>query len=131
MTDQNLPEKGPDIELYEDVYVSKRDGKDEVVSGDGGGDIAQVISTQAGSAMAAALLIERPKFVSRRTARLFACLFVAYLCSAQNGFDANTFGGVSDMPNFKAQFGTDIASTTGFLAAIYVIGAYFIHFESY
>ena len=131
MTEQTLSEKGPDIELYEDVCSSKREYEARGLSEDERGDIAQVISTQAGSAMAAALLIERPKFVSRRTARLFACLFVAYLCSAQNGFDANTFGGVSDMPNFKAQFGTDIASTTGFLAAIYVIGACFIHFESY
>ncbi len=33
--------------------------------------------------------------------RLYGCLFVAYLCSATNGFDANTFGeclhGTDDM----------------------------------
>ncbi|KAH7921078.1 general substrate transporter [Leucogyrophana mollusca] len=72
--------------------------------------------------MAELLLLEPPRFRSRNTFRLFACLFVTYLCSAQNGFDSNTFGGVSAMPNFKAQFGTNIASTNGFLAAIYVIG---------
>ncbi|KIJ69681.1 hypothetical protein HYDPIDRAFT_171710 [Hydnomerulius pinastri MD-312] len=72
--------------------------------------------------MAEALLLEPPRFLSRTTFKLFACLFVTYLCSAQNGFDSNTFGGVSAMPNFKAQFGTNIAATNGFLAALYVIG---------
>ena len=53
---------------------------------------------------------------------LYLILIPAYLCSTTNGFDSNTFGGVSDMPNFKAQFGTNIASNTGFLAALYVVG---------
>lgn len=82
----------------------------------------KVIEMQKDSAMAEALLLEPPKFLSRTTFKLFACLFVTYLCSAQNGFDSNTFGGVSAMPNFKAQFGTNIAATNGFLAALYVIG---------
>ena len=82
----------------------------------------RVITTQKDSAMAEALLLEPPRFWSRTTFTLFACLFVTYLCSAQNGFDSNTFGGVSAMPNFKAQFGTNIAATNGFLAALYVIG---------
>lgn len=84
--------------------------------------VTKVFATLKDSPMAEALLIERPKFVSHSIFRLFGCLFVAYFCSAQNGFDANTFGGVSDMPDFKEKFGTNIASTTGFLAAIYVIG---------
>ena len=82
----------------------------------------QAIGTQKHSAMAQALLLDPPRFWSRTTLKLFACLFVTYLCSAQNGFDSNTFGGVSAMPNFKAQFGTNIAATNGFLAALYVIG---------
>lgn len=82
----------------------------------------RIVETQKNSPIAEVLLTERPKFRSWSIFRLFGCLFVTYLCSAQNGFDSNTFGGVSAMPNFKAQFGTSIASTTGFLAAIYVIG---------
>lgn len=82
----------------------------------------RTIETQKDSAMAETLLLEPPRFWSRTTLKLFACLFVTCLCSAQNGFDSNTFGGVSAMPNFKAQFGTNIAATNGFLAALYVIG---------
>ncbi|EGO28066.1 hypothetical protein SERLADRAFT_447278 [Serpula lacrymans var. lacrymans S7.9] len=60
--------------------------------------------------MAEVLLLEPPRFCSFNTFRLFCCLFVTYLCSAQNGFDSNTFGGVSAMPDFKAQFGNVIGS---------------------
>lgn len=86
--------------------------------------ITRVIATQKGSRLAEALLQEKPRLRSWRMFKLFSILFVTYLCSAQNGFDSNTFGGVSTMPDFKAQFGTNIASTTGFLAAIYVIGTF-------
>ncbi|EPQ53071.1 hypothetical protein GLOTRDRAFT_117176 [Gloeophyllum trabeum ATCC 11539] len=74
------------------------------------------------SRLAAALLAERPSVYSFQMLKLWAVLFVAYQCSAQNGFDANTFGGVSAMPNFKKQFGVDQGTTQGFLAAIYVMG---------
>lgn len=114
LSTEQQDEKISATEMFEDV-AEKRDKQGKVI---------KVLATQKDSPMAEALLIERPKFVSPSIFRLFGCLFVAYLCSAQNGFDANTFGGVSDMPNFKAQFGTNIASTTGFLAAIYVIGKF-------
>ncbi|KAH0840343.1 hypothetical protein J3R83DRAFT_1361 [Lanmaoa asiatica] len=39
-----------------------------------------------------------------------------------NGFDSNTFGGVSEMPIPTAQLGTNIAATNAFLDALYVIG---------
>lgn len=112
LSTEQQEEKISATEMFEDV-AEKVDKQGKVI---------KVLATQKDSPMAEALLIERPKFASPSIFRLFGCLFVAYLCSAQNGFDANTFGGVSDMPNFKAQFGTNIASTTGFLAAIYVIG---------
>lgn len=114
LSTEQQDEKISATEMFEDV-AEKRDKQGKVI---------KVLATQKDSPMAEALLIERPKFVSPSIFRLFGCLFVAYLCSAQNGFDANTFGGVSDMPNFKAQFSTNIASTTGFLAAIYVIGKF-------
>ena len=91
----------------------------------------RIVATQKDSPISEVLLLERPKFLSWSIFRLFACLFVTYLCNAQNGFDSNTFGGVSDMPNFKQQFGTNIASTTGFLAAIYVIGKSFCTYLHY
>lgn len=112
LSTEQQEEKISATEMFEDV-AEKVDKQGKVI---------KVLAAQKDSPMAEALLIERPKFASPSIFRLFGCLFVAYLCSAQNGFDANTFGGVSDMPNFKAQFGTNIASTTGFLAAIYVIG---------
>ncbi|KZS95414.1 general substrate transporter [Sistotremastrum niveocremeum HHB9708] len=83
---------------------------------------AKVLNTAKDSRLAQALLEERPNLLSKNSIKLFCVLFVSYLCSAQNGFDSNTFGGVSALPDFKAQFGTNIASTTGFLAAIYIIG---------
>ncbi|KAI0666318.1 general substrate transporter [Trametes maxima] len=53
--------------------------------------------------------------------RLYACLFVAYLCSATNGFDANTFGGLSAIDTFVSYFGIT-PSNQGLVAALYVIG---------
>ncbi|KZT30214.1 general substrate transporter [Neolentinus lepideus HHB14362 ss-1] len=82
----------------------------------------QAVEVLKDSQLASALLEERPSPYSFRMLKLWACLFVAYMCSAQNGFDANTFGGVSAMPNFKKQFGVDQGTTQGFLAAIYVMG---------
>ncbi|KAI0651511.1 general substrate transporter [Trametes meyenii] len=53
--------------------------------------------------------------------RLYGCLFVAYLCSATNGFDANTFGGLSAIDPFVSYFGITPANQ-GLVAALYVIG---------
>lgn len=85
-------------------------------------DVTHVVSTQKDSRLAEVLLKEKPNLRSLTTFKLFAVLFVSYLCNAQNGFDSSTFGGISDLPNFQAQFGTNIASNVGFLAAIYIIG---------
>ncbi|KAI8985678.1 general substrate transporter [Trametes punicea] len=53
--------------------------------------------------------------------RLYGCLFVAYLCSATNGFDANTFGGLSAINTFVSYFGIT-PNNQGLVAALYVIG---------
>lgn len=42
--------------------------------------------------MEEALLQENPKALRKSFLKLYALIFVAYLCSATNGFDANTFG---------------------------------------
>lgn len=44
------------------------------------------------SRMEEALLQEQPRPLRKSFLKLYACIFVAYLCSATNGFDANTFG---------------------------------------
>jgi hypothetical protein len=44
------------------------------------------------SRMEEALAQEKPKPLRKSFLRLYACIFVAYLCCATNGFDANTFG---------------------------------------
>ncbi|OSD05262.1 general substrate transporter [Trametes coccinea BRFM310] len=53
--------------------------------------------------------------------RLYGCLFIAYLCSATNGFDANTFGGLSAIDTFVSYFGIT-PDNQGLVAALYVIG---------
>lgn len=59
---------------------------------------------------------------SRCMIRLYGIVFVAYLCSATNGFDSNTFGGASAMTSFQDFFDVDGGSKQGLLAAAYVIG---------
>ncbi len=54
--------------------------------------------------------------------KLYPILLVAFMNSAANGFDGNTFGGVSALPDFQHRFGTNVASNDGFLAAIYILG---------
>ena len=44
------------------------------------------------SRMEEALLQEKPRPLRKSFLKLYAVIFVAYLCSATNGFDANTFG---------------------------------------
>ena len=53
-------------------------------------DITQSRMTE--SRMQAALLRENPRVFRKSFLKLYGCLFVGYLCSATNGFDANTFG---------------------------------------
>ncbi|KAJ9603792.1 hypothetical protein H2200_011978 [Cladophialophora chaetospira] len=60
--------------------------------------------------------------LSKSLLRLYPILFVAFMNSAANGFDGNTFGGVSSVPDFQKRFGTNVASNNGFLAALYILG---------
>lgn len=59
---------------------------------------------------------------SKSLLALYPILVVACMNSAANGFDGNTFGGASSMPDFEARFGTNVASSQGFLAALYILG---------
>ncbi|KEF59366.1 uncharacterized protein A1O9_04210 [Exophiala aquamarina CBS 119918] len=73
------------------------------------------------SRMEEALAQESPKPLRKSFLRLYGCIFVAYLCCATNGFDANTFGGLSAMPGFVDYFGIN-KNNQGLVAALYVIG---------
>lgn len=73
------------------------------------------------SRMTAAILAENPRALRKSFLKLYACIFVGYLCSATNGFDANTFGGLTAMPSFLDYFGVT-PTNEGLVAALYVIG---------
>ncbi|KAK4065880.1 uncharacterized protein Triagg1_8432 [Trichoderma aggressivum f. europaeum] len=73
------------------------------------------------SRMQAALLRENPRVFRKSFLKLYGCIFVGYLCSATNGFDSNTFGGLSAIPQFTKYFGITIHNQ-GLVAALYVIG---------
>ncbi len=64
----------------------------------------------------------RPSPFSKSLLKLYPILFVAFMNSAANGFDGNTFGGVSALTDFQDRFGTNVAASDGFLAAIYILG---------
>lgn len=49
-------------------------------------------STTVGQRMLEALKEDDPKPFRKSFLRLYACIFIGYLCSATNGFDSNTFG---------------------------------------
>jgi hypothetical protein len=68
------------------------------------------------------LALNKPSPFSKSLIALYPILFVACMNSAANGFDGNTFGGASAMPNFQERFGTNVSSSQGFLAALYVLG---------
>ena len=80
-----------------------------------------VVQTQ-DSRYAALQVKNKPNPWSRSLLMLYPILFVAFMNSAANGFDGNTFGGVSDIADFQARFGTNVAASDGFLAAIYILG---------
>ncbi|OBZ66743.1 Lactose permease, partial [Grifola frondosa] len=67
------------------------------------------------------VLLESPDPLRRSFLKLYAILFVAYLCSATNGFDANTFGGLSAINTFDTYFGIT-PNNQDLVAALYVIG---------
>ena len=70
------------------------------------------------------LATHKPSALSKSMLALYPILAVACMNSAANGFDGNTFGGASSLPDFQARFGTNVASSQGFLAAIYILGRY-------
>lgn len=74
------------------------------------------------SRFAAAVAKDRPSPLSKGLLLLYPILFVAFMNSAANGFDGNTFGGVSALPDFQSRFGTNVAASQGFLAALYILG---------
>lgn len=73
------------------------------------------------SRMTAAILAENPRPFRKSFLNLYVCIFVGYLCSATNGFDANTFGGLTAMTSFTDYFGIT-PTNEGLVAAFYVIG---------
>jgi MFS family permease len=85
------------------------------------GKHAKVVKTQ-DSRFAAVIARNKPNPLSKSLLMLYPILFVAFMNSAANGFDGNTFGGVSAIPDFQARFGTNVAASNGFLAAIYILG---------
>jgi hypothetical protein len=64
---------------------------------------------------------EKTSPLSKSLLKLYL-LFVAFMNSAANGFDGNAFGGCSALPDFQDCFGTNVAASDGFLAAIYILG---------
>ncbi|KAI0793791.1 general substrate transporter [Fomes fomentarius] len=54
--------------------------------------------------------------------RLYGCLFVAYLCAATNGYDGNTFGGLSAIHTFTSYFGIT-TDNLGIVVALYLVGS--------
>ena len=73
------------------------------------------------SRMEEVFLQERVHPLRKSFLKLYACIFIGYLCSATNGFDANTFGGLSAIPSFVNFFGIT-SNNQGLVAALYVIG---------
>ncbi|KKA23678.1 hypothetical protein T310_2269 [Rasamsonia emersonii CBS 393.64] len=80
-----------------------------------------LVSSQRESRMQAALLEDNPRPLRKSFLKLYLCIFVGYLCSATNGFDSNTFGGLTAISSFTDYFGID-TNNQGLVAALYVIG---------
>jgi MFS family permease len=62
--------------------------------------------------------------------KLYLILIPAYLCSTTNGFDSNTFGGASALPQFIKYFNLAEGNTQGLLASMYVLGSMLAAFFS-
>lgn len=101
----------------EEAISTQRDSK---IKNEHHGNIT-VVETQ-DSRLAAYLVREKPSPLSKSLLKLYPILFVAFMNSAANGFDGNTFGGCSALPDFQNRFGTNVAASDGFLAAIYILG---------
>lgn len=87
------------------------------------------VKTTEDSRFAAVIARNKPRALSKSLLMLYPVLFVAFMNSAANGFDGNTFGGVSALPDFEQRFGTNVAASQGFLAALYILGE--IHVKSH
>ena len=85
-------------------------------------DVDVVVKKTQDSRFGLYLATHKPSAFSKSVLMLYPILFVAFMNSAANGFDGNTFGGVSDLPDFENRFGTNVAASDGFLAAIYILG---------
>lgn len=81
-----------------------------------------VVTTTRDSRFGEYIATHRTNPLSKSLLQLYPILFVAFMNSAANGFDGNTFGGVSALPDFESRFGTNVAASQGFLAAIYILG---------
>ncbi|MCJ1407884.1 hypothetical protein MMC19_001955, partial [Ptychographa xylographoides] len=106
---------------YDDKVVSRHiEEREKGIDVEGHGHTV-VVQTQ-DSRFAAINAQNKPHPLSKGLLMLYPILFVAFMNSAANGFDGNTFGGVSSIPDFQARFGTNVAASDGFLAAIYILG---------
>jgi hypothetical protein len=76
-----------------------------------GGNVVQ--STMVESRMQAALMKENPSPFRKSFFRMYAVIFVGYLCSATNGFDANTFGRFEPVLSHSTSFLIQVHSLTG------------------
>ena len=63
-----------------------------------------------------------PEPWSRNMIKLYLILVPAYLCSTTNGFDSNTFGGLSALPSFVNYFSINDGNTQGLLSLMFVLG---------
>ena len=59
---------------------------------------------------------------SPRMIKLYRVLAVAWLCSVASGFDANTFGGLMALEQFRDYFDLKTGGMEGILTSIYIIG---------
>ncbi|KAI1260122.1 lactose permease [Xylariaceae sp. FL1019] len=80
------------------------------------------IST-ASTALASAVLEQKPKLLSPNMLRLYAIMAVSYLVSTMNGFDSSLMGAINAMESYQKTFGLSGAgSGTGLVFIIYQIG---------
>ncbi|KZT51093.1 general substrate transporter [Calocera cornea HHB12733] len=71
--------------------------------------------------LADVLLLDPPNPWAPHMLRLYAVLFISYLCATTNGFDSNTFGGLLATQTFLDHFRIN-DKNEGVITAIYVIG---------
>jgi len=107
--------------VVEDLDISKKPEvsyNENVNVNDGSKTIVKTYDSRFGTYLAT----HKTSPFSKSLLALYPVLFVACMNSAANGFDGNTFGGASSLPDFQTRFGTNVAASQGFLAAIYILG---------